>query len=288
MVNRRTNYNTQTGTDILDGTWCQCQFWVKYCLFMINILVWIISIIFISVGVWARVEKNQLGDLSTIHTDPAVLLIIAGSCMFVIAFLGFIGAIRENCCLLTTFLFLVILIFLFQIIIGVMALVFRDDVHNEVVGLVYDAIVSYRDDLDLQNAIDFVQTKLKCCGGISYVDWEHNIYFNCSSPGPSSCGVPWSCCRSVDMNSQCGYDIKNKPYIELLSTIYIGGCIDSLINWIEEHMSTIGSLAFCMGLFELFAIFLSHTMIQQIKAVTAEIDAEIAMMRAAPDRRMLY
>ena len=37
--------------------------------------------------------------------------------------------------------------------------------------------------------------QLHCCGLKDYNDWEHNLYFNCSSPGVERCGVPYSCCQ---------------------------------------------------------------------------------------------
>ena len=37
--------------------------------------------------------------------------------------------------------------------------------------------------------------ELHCCGLKDYMDWERNIYFNCSSPGVEKCGVPFSCCQ---------------------------------------------------------------------------------------------
>jgi len=40
--------------------------------------------------------------------------------------------------------------------------------------------------------------QLHCCGLQDYDDWEQNIYFNCSSPGVESCGVPFSCCQPDD------------------------------------------------------------------------------------------
>lgn len=66
----------------------------------------------------------------------------------------------------------------------------------------YDVIMRYRDDPDLQNAIDGIQKGLKCCGGFSYHDWELNEHFNCSANTVQACGVPFSCCRKVNSNGK--------------------------------------------------------------------------------------
>ena len=65
----------------------------------------------------------------------------------------------------------------------------------------YKVIKRYRDDPDLQNAIDGIQKGLKCCGGYSYHDWEHNEHFNCSVKTVQACGVPFSCCREVSISA---------------------------------------------------------------------------------------
>jgi len=53
----------------------------------------------LGVGLWAWTEKDMfknLGKLSQIPLDPALLLILAGAVIFVIGFAGCIGALREN------------------------------------------------------------------------------------------------------------------------------------------------------------------------------------------------
>jgi len=60
----------------------------------------------LGVGLWAWTEKDMfqnLSKLSQIPLDPALLLILAGTLIFIIGFTGCIGALREN-----TFLLLVV------------------------------------------------------------------------------------------------------------------------------------------------------------------------------------
>ncbi|XP_075723056.1 tetraspanin-33-like isoform X5 [Rhipicephalus microplus] len=145
--------------------------------------------------------------------------------VFIVASIGFIGALRENIELLdlyttlqgsfitTEAVFIVMLFFL--PIIG------REFVISHITT---EFIVHYRDKLDYQrvrafrkrkkNEIDYVQSSLHCCGMTdnSYRDWNANPYFNCSPTNPSAerCSVPPSCCRItevpdiVDYNSGTG------------------------------------------------------------------------------------
>lgn len=85
--------------------------------------------------------------------------------------------------------------------------------------MINKSITHYRDDIDLQNLIDFGQREVSflnviytqpmfyqlmlnvsrqfgCCGAVTYMDWSQNMYFNCTTENPSRerCSVPFSCC----------------------------------------------------------------------------------------------
>ncbi|EMP26347.1 Smoothened like protein [Chelonia mydas] len=96
------------------------------------------------------------------------------------------------------------LVFLLQLAAGVLGFVFSDKARGKVSEIINNAVVHYRDDLDLQNLIDYGQKEFSCCGGISYKDWSQNMYFNCTADNPSRerCSVPYSCClHAADQES---------------------------------------------------------------------------------------
>ncbi|XP_016396024.1 tetraspanin-33-like isoform X2 [Sinocyclocheilus rhinocerous] len=168
---------------------------VKYLLFFFNMIFWVIALILISIGVYSRIVKHETA-LACLTVDPALLLMIVGILMFFITFCGCVGSLRENICLLQTFCIVLTIIFLLQLVAGVLGFVFSDKAPGKVTEMVDSAIKHYRDDIDLQNLIDYGQKQFNCCGGISYLDWSQNIYFNCSKENPSRerCSVPFSCC----------------------------------------------------------------------------------------------
>ena len=52
-----------------------------------------------AIGLWAWTEKDtftNIGRLTNVALDPAMLFIITGGVMFVIGFAGCVGALREN------------------------------------------------------------------------------------------------------------------------------------------------------------------------------------------------
>ncbi|XP_013919666.1 PREDICTED: tetraspanin-33 [Thamnophis sirtalis] len=137
--------------------------------------------------------------------------------------------------------------------------------------VVNKAIVHYRDDLDLQNLIDFGQKEFSCCGGISYKDWSQNIYFNCTGQNPSweFCSVPYSCCRHPEdelvINTMCGQGMQSLSDPVASTVIYTNGCIQRMVDWMYSNLLLIGAVALGLTLPQLIGILLSQVLVSQIK-----------------------
>ncbi|XP_075713665.1 tetraspanin-33 isoform X3 [Rhinoderma darwinii] len=244
---------------------------VKYLLFFFNMLFWVISLVMVAIGVYARLMKHAEAAMACLAVDPALLLIAVGVLMFLITFCGCIGSLRENICLLQAFSICLTLVFLLQLSAGIVGFVFSDKARGKVSEVISNAIVHYRDDLDLQNLIDFGQREFNCCGGISYKDWSQNIYFNCSSENPSQerCSVPFSCCLYSEdkavVNTMCGYGMQTLDYLEAGEFIHTNGCIDKLVNWLHSNLFLLGGVALGLAIPQLVGILLSQVLINQIK-----------------------
>uniref|UniRef100_A0A3P9BVZ1 Tetraspanin n=1 Tax=Maylandia zebra TaxID=106582 RepID=A0A3P9BVZ1_9CICH len=106
------------------------------------------------------------------------------------------SALRENSFLLKFFSVFLGIIFFLELTAGVLAFVFKDWIKDQLNFFINNNIRAYRDDIDLQNLIDFTQEYWECCGAFGADDWNLNIYFNCTDSNPSreKCGVPFSCC----------------------------------------------------------------------------------------------
>uniref|UniRef100_A0AAY4CU10 Tetraspanin n=1 Tax=Denticeps clupeoides TaxID=299321 RepID=A0AAY4CU10_9TELE len=244
---------------------------VKYLLFFFNVVFWAISVVLISIGVYARVIKHAETAMAGLTVDPAVLLMVVGVLMFLLTFCGCVGSLRENICLLQTFCICLTIIFLLQLLAGVLGFVFSDKARNKVSQLINKAIVHYRQDIDLQNLIDFGQKEFACCGGVAYTDWSRNMYFNCTPDNPSNerCSVPYSCClrskKEAVINTMCGQGMQELDYLKAGVHIHTNGCIDKLVNWIHSNMFLLGGVALGLAIPQLVGIFLSQVLIKQIK-----------------------
>lgn len=244
---------------------------VKYLLFIFNFLFWIISLVMVSIGVYARMIKHAEAAMACLSVDPAVMLMVVGVLMFILTFCGCVGSLRENICLLQTFCISLTVIFLLQLVAGVLGFVFADKARNKVTEMINDAIIHYRDDIDLQNLIDFGQREFSCCGGVTYTDWSQNQYFNCDKKNPSQerCSVPFSCCiiskDKTVINTMCGYGMQEVEYSQAGNYIHANGCIDILVNWIHSNLFLLGGIALGLAIPQLVGILLSQILINQIK-----------------------
>ncbi|XP_031582434.1 tetraspanin-33 [Oreochromis aureus] len=243
---------------------------VKYLLFIFNFIFWIISLVLVLIGVYARIVKHAETALACLAVDPAVLLLIVGVLMFIITFCGCVGSLRENLCLLQTFCICLIVIFILQLTAGVLGFIFSDKARGKVTEVINNAIVHYRDDIDLQNLIDFGQKEFDCCGALTYLDWSKNIYFNCSKDNPSRerCSVPFSCCilsNDTVINTMCGHDIQELDYIKVGNRIHTNGCIDKIVDWIHSNLFLLGGIALGLAIPQLAGMLLSQILMNQIK-----------------------
>ncbi|XP_035862967.1 tetraspanin-33 isoform X2 [Sander lucioperca] len=228
---------------------------VKYTLFICCYVFWVVSAVLTAVGIYAKIAKeNDVVD--TLTLDPALLLIVVGSMMFLITILGCFGALRNAPCLLKT-------------------------VMERTEKLMMKAIVRYREDQDLENAIDFIQKKFQCCGVENFKDWSNNVYFECSDTNPSleACGVPFSCCvrqqNQTVLNTMCGYG-KQRQKLEArygVQGIFPSGCLEKIVWWAKNNLLLVAGLTGGLLLLEVLMISLAAAQISWIKKVQRQQNA---------------
>ncbi|KAJ6633998.1 hypothetical protein lerEdw1_014205 [Lerista edwardsae] len=135
--------------------------------------------------------------------------------------------------------------------------------------LMGQAISHYRDNLDLQNLIDYIQKKFKCCEVHSYKDWSQNIYFDCQDSNPSleRCAVPFSCClrdKEAILNTMCGYGTQSLKAWQAESRVYIEGCLAKIVRWGQNNLLLVAGLAIGLLVLEIVIFFLAVMLIYQI------------------------
>ena len=202
----------------------------------------------IGIGLYSFLDKFQATGLIKLDTyydillNVSIVLLLAGAIVFIVSFCGclgksrqkkfatftvshvfnvFTGALRENTCLLKFYSLCLLIFFLCEMAVAIIAFIFPHTMNTVLEDSFTDRvsyarlfevsiaafthiftsqiITLYRDDPDLQNFIDFVQQEFNCCGlsAGGFLDWSKNEYFNCSSPSVERCGVPYRSVRSI-------------------------------------------------------------------------------------------
>ncbi|KXJ16595.1 Tetraspanin-33 [Exaiptasia diaphana] len=242
----------------------------KYFLFTMNVLFWLISVVVLMIGVYVMVElKDVINSLSDIWTQPAIIMVAFGALLFIITFVGCIGSLRENTCMLCFFSVCLAVILLLMLTAGVLGYLYREPLKEAIHKKLSDAIVFYRDEQkqDLQFLIDTAQTEIECCGSRSYEDWQLNSYFNCSSQALERCGVPFSCCKKeIQLNRQCGY-AEEETKRPRQDNIYREGCLTKSIAWIQNNLYIITGLAGALLLLIIVSTCMALSLRSQVQAI---------------------
>ncbi|KAM3620001.1 uncharacterized protein V6R79_016934 [Siganus canaliculatus] len=264
---------------------------IKYTLFVFCYFFWVVSAVLTAVGIYAKIAKEK-DVVDTLMVDPALLLIIVGAVMFFITFLGCCGALRNATCLLKMFLGILVVVLLLQIAAGVIGYLFTDMVMERTEKLMKRAIVRYREDPDLENAIDFIQKKFQCCGIEGYKDWSQNVYFECSDTNPSleACGVPFSCCihpqNQTVLNTMCGYGMQQQDEASARQDVFTIGCLEKIIWWAKNNLFLVAGLTGGLLLLEVCMICLAAAQISRIKKVQQQ--KTVSAARGSSERKDSY
>ncbi|XP_063973657.1 CD63 antigen [Diachasmimorpha longicaudata] len=223
---------------------------IKYILFIFNLIFAISGVAIIAAGgiVLADVgEFNHFMDGKILA--PAVVLIVAGAIVFIIAFLGCYGAIKENYVLLLAFAGALLIIFIIELAVGIAAAVFRNSFSDVMKESLRYSMNNYTKSQADKVAWDDVQMKLKCCGIDSAKDWIEAGVLDASV-------LPYSCCRGAEENTQC---------LESNAEVYTEGCYMELKLRVENNARVLIGVGIGIAFVEVAGIVLACCLAMAVK-----------------------
>ena len=216
---------------------------VKYIVFIFNFLFLLAGLAFIVVGVIIKLDLDDfsLNDIDIPLVVAPILMIVVGCIVFVIAFFGCCGAIKENTCLLTTYAVILLIILIAQIAVGVYAFIQTKDSNfseQDMVKAFNKLQNAYVDDPVVKDAVNLIQIELKCCGALKPEDWT-------ITPLPPSC---------------CG-----KSEGDCITATNTMGCAQPLFDFVKSSIKIIGIVILSIAAVELVGAIIALCLSSSIK-----------------------
>lgn len=239
------------------GTIC-----LKYLLFTFNFLFWLAGGVVMAVGVWTLVEKSDYISLlsSKTYATSAYILVLAGAIVMVTGVLGCCATFKEQRRLLRVYFVLLLCIFLLEVLAGVLAYVYYQQLNEELKqNLRHTLIIRYNQTNyeHVTTAVDKLQQEFKCCGSNNSSDWVESAWIRSSFAKGRM--VPDSCCKTV--TQECG--LRDHP-----SNIYKveGGCITKLEKFILDHLKIIGAVGVGIACVQIIGMVFTCCLYRSLKA----------------------
>ncbi|XP_023029845.2 tetraspanin-9 isoform X1 [Leptinotarsa decemlineata] len=204
----------------------------KYILFLFNLLILLAAIALIAIGVIYHNKNGGLDIMSVSSFTIAVGVIIA-----LVSFFGCCGAVKESRCLLTTYAFVMITIFIIQVVLVVLAFLaiqngdkqLDKEVEKYLNKLYQNLFVPERKaQLDIVNTL---QTEFECCG----INENYNLVTQNITTGR----LIYSCCPS-EYEENC-----------TKGNCYKADCAVELRTFIEDNAKLIGGIAVGVAVVEI-------------------------------------
>ena len=240
---------------------------VRIVFILLNIFFLLLGTALGGVGSWLLYLGDE-NDYSVItgHSlvSGAALLLAAGILTIVISAVGIVGACGMWRPLLFVYILLVILVALVEIAAGVVGLILRDEVANEVEERMYSAMEDYRASSsssdyrkDVNNVVRYVQKTFQCCGVNSSVDWfmvNPNVTYEEGNKPPRSCQC------TVGEQSHCAQF--NFTYIPPGSMVerdaeyeaWNRGCLSYVRDNLDTVAFIVGVMGFVIAAIELLGV----------------------------------
>lgn len=213
---------------------------IKYLLCAVNSLFVLTGIMILSVGTTIYAVYEDFSHfLDPSYFSPAKLLIVVGILVFVIAFFGCCGALRESTCMVLVFAVMLSFVLILELSAAIAAYALQDNIRGLVTDKINATMHEYPENAEARSAVDFMQSRLRCCGYNGMSDWD-----DVELATDNGRGVPDSCCvwDEIDYNSTiCG-------------AAYSTGCMNRLSIIIHRSALYVGTGAVAIALIQMTGI----------------------------------
>lgn len=169
------------------------EFLVKYILFFANLVFALAGLALLGLGVAAQLQITPIVDIADISFQMApITAMVVGGVVFLIAFFGCCGAIRENNCMLVSYSICMLILMVIKLTLAILIFVKLDDIVKEVPRWLNQAFA--KDPTGFQE----IEKTFHCCGpngALSYMSL--NLPNTCCETAPCSFVNAYSGCNTT-------------------------------------------------------------------------------------------
>jgi hypothetical protein len=207
----------------------------KLLLTVFNAIFLVCGLALFIIGVRDFKNAKSVNEILTGLNGLNAVVIAVGVVIIVISFLGCCGALKENSCMLNTFLALLVVLLIAEITVGYLAFDNRGKIENEARKNARNSLNLTGTSDNIREAWDDIQTSMICCGSDSYEDYQD-----------FGRQIPESCCKQkLDKGETCGPKAKGfseKP------------CFPKIKQFVNDHSLLFGIAALLIGFVEVAGI----------------------------------
>ncbi|XP_074511179.1 tetraspanin-4 [Sebastes fasciatus] len=227
----------------------RCLCCVKYLMFVFNLIFWLGGCGLFGIGVWLSFTQAEFSSLplSFPSLSAANLLLVAGGITMVTGFLGCLGALKEQRCLLFMFFVILLLLVLTEVTLMLVIHVFHDELDSKAQGELRDGMKVYETEPGLKKSWDNVQKMFKCCGVTNKTDWYDVLNGT----------LPSSCCSVGTVRCVDGW---SEP------------CYQKARQWLLDNIPSVLVFGGCIGVVQILALVFSMLMYCQILCAEKDLD----------------
>lgn len=195
---------------------------LKSLVVMLNFLCWLCGAFVIGFGEFQMVNSKFASLVTTFWpVYPANTLVATGTIVTCVCYLGVLGGMKENRCMLITFFVLLFILMLVELAMACVFLVYSREIDTYFERDLMGSLEIYRSsspegNMTIKNDFDAVQYLFRCCGVHGVADWEGNVPITCCTQDP--CDIP----------------IQQRPHWE-------EGCLEKLRDWFARNYRSTGA-----------------------------------------------
>ncbi|XGW11123.1 hypothetical protein V3C99_012547 [Haemonchus contortus] len=264
----------------------------KVALVIYTLLFWVSGLALLFIGLWILLDPKQnyiLYLLNSVDEHPlltmaAHIAILAGALSLFVGFIGCCGALKRMRCLLVSFMICLFFLFLADITIGILALVYRSKLSSadsnfgenlkSLLSFSYGVSMEIDSNRQVTAMIDKLQFYEECCGVVSGDDylasrWMASVASDPAYEHDDPPLVPTSCCRQINGASalnpvarsmaRCQQPTPNKMWR------HTSGCHEKLLEWLDEQTRVFAIVGFSFAALMVIGMVISLVRCKSVK-----------------------